>query len=184
MSGEGDAPGVDGKGDGAARTMRVRRGGNGRAQQALVREDGWTPERRETFLQTLAETCNVREAAEAAGMARWSAYRLKQRDPGFARDWERALSIAYDELEAALLRDALFGHEEEEIVTDGEGVVKTRKIRRGRDRGMALRLLAAHRATAERLRGAAMRDVRDGAEVKAELRALLDTVRAKKRVRK
>ena len=43
------------------------------------RHDGWTPERIRTFLDTLAETGVVADAARAAGMSTTSCYRLRNR---------------------------------------------------------------------------------------------------------
>jgi len=60
------------------------------------RADGWTPLRQAKFIGVLAETGSVSAAAERVGMARETAYRLRDK-PGaeeFARAWDAALAIA------------------------------------------------------------------------------------------
>ncbi len=64
------------------------------------RHDGWTPKRRKIFLETLAETANVRAAAMKAGKGACGVYALRRRDAEFARAWDDALSGAMDELVA------------------------------------------------------------------------------------
>ncbi|WP_375198104.1 hypothetical protein [Sphingobium sp.] len=100
-------------------------------QMRAMRKDGFTPELRQRFLETLALTCNVSEAARVVGRNLSTVYYLKRRDPGFARAWKQALSIGHEELKTLMLRQALFGTEDEEIMLDGEGTVKSRKIKRG-----------------------------------------------------
>lgn len=57
----------------------------------FVRRDGWTPARRLAFLSVLAECGNVSAATGMCGMSRESVYRLRRRDPEFARQWDAAL---------------------------------------------------------------------------------------------
>lgn len=59
-----------------------------------MRRDGWTPERRWRFLDSLAAGIDVRRACAAVGMSREGAYRLRRREPAFARDWDSALQSA------------------------------------------------------------------------------------------
>jgi hypothetical protein len=57
------------------------------------RADGWTRERQAAFLVALAATRSVAAAARKVGMARQTAYRLRER-PGaesFARAWDAVL---------------------------------------------------------------------------------------------
>jgi molybdenum-dependent DNA-binding transcriptional regulator ModE len=58
-----------------------------------TRRDGWTPERQLRFLDALARSRSVTQAARAAGMTRESAYRLRKRRDGalFAAAWDRAM---------------------------------------------------------------------------------------------
>ncbi len=60
-------------------------------QAPAVRRDGWSPELKIAFLDHLAATGNVRGACAAAGMSPEAAYRLRRRDPFFARGWGIAL---------------------------------------------------------------------------------------------
>lgn len=67
-----------------------------RARPARPRHDGWTPGRQLDFLDMLARTGSVTRSAQAAGMSRESAYRLRSRQPDglFAAAWDRALAPA------------------------------------------------------------------------------------------
>ena len=59
-----------------------------------VRTDGWTPERQREFIRLLHVRRNVGKAAQAVGMSRRSAYRLRER-PGaesFAAAWDSAFA--------------------------------------------------------------------------------------------
>jgi hypothetical protein len=65
-----------------------------RAKPRKPRSDGWTPERQLRFLDALAGSRNVAEAAGCAGMSRESAYRLRNRPGGalFGLLWDRVLA--------------------------------------------------------------------------------------------
>lgn len=166
---------------GALVVQRSQRGAAGSgAQMRAVRKDGWTPARRKKFLETLSATCNVSEAARAAGRNLSSAYYMRRRDPAFARDWSQALNVGYAELEALLLRQSLFGIEQEEVMLDGEGMVKSRKVKRGHPHVVAVRLLLAHRGTVEKLRAEEMRDTPETEDAVAKMRALMDEVRRRR----
>ncbi len=58
------------------------------------RHDGWTPERQALFLETLADTGCVSDAAARVGLSVESAYRLRRRRDAasFAAAWEGALA--------------------------------------------------------------------------------------------
>lgn len=60
---------------------------------ARPRHDGWTHDKQAAFIVALRRTRNVSRAAEAAGMSREGAYRLRARSSaaGFAAAWDRAL---------------------------------------------------------------------------------------------
>ena len=64
------------------------------ARQHSPRHDGWHPERRLAFLEQLAGTASVTEAARFVEMSRQSARRLYNRDPKFRRGWHAALRRA------------------------------------------------------------------------------------------
>ena len=55
------------------------------------------------FAKVLAETCNVAEAAVAAGRTMATVHRWRSVDAAFAAAWDEALAIGYDRLENALL---------------------------------------------------------------------------------
>lgn len=60
----------------------------------LIRTTGkrWSEEAEAVFLDHLAATCNVSIAAAACGFTRFTAYKRRRRDPGFARRWDEALA--------------------------------------------------------------------------------------------
>ncbi|MBO9525239.1 MAG: hypothetical protein J7517_03785 [Sphingobium yanoikuyae] len=126
--------------------QRQAAGDGVRTQLRQVRRDGWAQTDRALFLAELAETCNVSEAARTVGKSRQAAYGLKQRDADFARDWDAAIEQGYGEIEAMLIRLALHGCESEEIIEDGEGAVKTRKVKRAPNPSLGLQLLKLHAA--------------------------------------
>jgi hypothetical protein len=66
------------------------------AKNHRIRSDGWTGERQLHFLDALARTGNVRDAAAYARMSRESAYRLRDRREGalFGLLWDRILAPA------------------------------------------------------------------------------------------
>lgn len=75
------------------------------------RHDGWTLARTKTFLATLRQTGCVRDACRVIGMSNNSAYRLRQRDPDFARHWQEALVDARRGLVAVAHERAVVGRE-------------------------------------------------------------------------
>lgn len=87
---------------------------------------------RGVFLDTLALSGNVRQAAEAAGGTHDSAFALRRRDPAFADGWDAAVSSVYARLEAELLSRAI-----------GDG-------RADFDAALALKVLARHEGQAPR----------------------------------
>lgn len=62
-----------------------------------------------TFLEVLADTGIVAEAARAAGMHRDSAYSLRTRDPIFAAAWRAALTLARPQVADGLLERSITG---------------------------------------------------------------------------
>lgn len=59
------------------------------------------------FLESLRQTPNVSLAADAAGIARWTAYRWRDTDEEFKGEWLRIAEARLDALEAALHSRAL-----------------------------------------------------------------------------
>jgi len=147
QSGEGAMAARKGAAGRPERVAQRQAAGEGvRTQLRQLRRDGWAQKDRARFLAELAETCNVSEAARTVGKSRQAAYGLKQRDAEFARDWDAAIEQGYGEIEAMLIRLALHGCESEEIIEDGEGAVKTRKVKRAPNPSLGLQLLKLHAA--------------------------------------
>ncbi|MGB7373354.1 hypothetical protein [Pontixanthobacter sp.] len=84
------------------------------------------------FLDKLAETSNVSEAAKAAGVNPSRAYKVRREEQAFARQWHTALVEGYEHLELDLLARLRSGEAKEGPKFDN---------------GAALRLLALHRDT-------------------------------------
>jgi hypothetical protein len=76
---------------------------------AKERRTARTDRAREAFLATLAETCNVSEAARAAKIGRRTAYEWRDDDPSFATAWDQAEQEAADKLEREAWRRAVEG---------------------------------------------------------------------------
>jgi hypothetical protein len=82
----------------------VVRGSNGRRLQiARARLHQWTPRLEDRFLAALAATCNVKAACAEAGMSGPSAYEHRERWPGFAKRWDKAVEMADIRLAFALV---------------------------------------------------------------------------------
>jgi hypothetical protein len=78
------------------------------------RHDGWTIERQKEFLEVLAASASVSDAARAVDMSRTSAYRLYNRaDAGaFRAAWDQALAAARNVLATTAFDRAVNGSEE------------------------------------------------------------------------
>lgn len=76
---------------------------------AKARRTSRTDRARETFLDTLRETCNVSEAARAAGIGRRTAYDWRDADEAFAAEWDDAEDEAIDKLEKVARDRAIDG---------------------------------------------------------------------------
>lgn len=147
-----------------------------------ARVDGWTKARREQFLDHLAATAHVGEAAEAVGMTTTGAYMLRRRDAAFAEQWRAAILCGYDRIEAALIRKAL-GMSHAPVVDSaatgtepGPGEI---------DVNIATHLLARHRATVQntgrKVAATALRATRDAtaATLLRKLEAVEKRIRAR-----
>ena len=124
------------------------------------RHDGWTAVRKTQFLEALADDGNVRAACARVGLSREAAYRLRRRDPLFARAWAAAQVHACESVGEVLGTRAIEGIEEE-IWLRGEVV--------GTKRRYDTRLLLAHMARLDKL--AENEDARADAERFDELLA-------------
>ncbi|MDG2534493.1 hypothetical protein P6144_12595 [Sphingomonas sp. HITSZ_GF] len=97
----------------------------------------WNKTKRDTFLDHLAGTCNVREAAALAGMTAPSVYHLRRKDEDFAEEWHKALLVGYEMLETELLGHVLAGGGDTIARADGRMI----------DVEKAIRLLGLHRTS-------------------------------------
>ncbi|MBO9695292.1 MAG: hypothetical protein J7499_03755 [Sphingopyxis sp.] len=75
------------------------------------RHDGWTPDRQLDFIEALAETACVTQAAKAVGLAPRSAYRLRANPDAqaFRLAWDAALDVGVRRLGDAVLSRAVHG---------------------------------------------------------------------------
>jgi hypothetical protein len=111
---------------------------------APVPGNGWTPGRKALFLDRMAAHGNARAACRAVGLSAEAAYKLRRRDPLFARAWSAALVLARENGEQVLGERAIEGVEEQ-IYYRGELI--------GTRRRYDSRLLLAHLARLDRLAG-------------------------------
>ena len=140
--------GREGEGDGARNSAgnsawddKIVAQSNRPIQAKSGRMRDWTLAKRTAFLTELASSCNVRRATAAVGMAPTTAYKLRDREPAFARAWQAALLIGYERLEAALLARALEAVGEIDFEALDERVALVEKM----TVDQAIRILAQHR---------------------------------------
>jgi len=72
----------------------------------------FTPEKRDRFIEVIAETANVTRAAEAIGVSRMRLYHLRKADEEFKKAWDDAVEIGVAALEDEATRRAVEGWEE------------------------------------------------------------------------
>lgn len=119
---------------------------------------------RADFLDSLAETSNVSEAARRAGINPARAYKVRREEADFARSWMRALWEGYVHLEFEVLRRLR------------EGDLQTAAGEKY-DFANAIRLLTAHRDNAARVQ-AEQRNV-SAAEIRASIDRKVEEIRMK-----
>ncbi len=75
------------------------------------RHDGWTPARQWNFIQVLADTGSVDQAAQSVMMSQSSAYRLRRHpDAGdFRRAWDAALDLTWSQLSQLAIERIRYG---------------------------------------------------------------------------
>ena len=93
--------------------------GNTKPKARRPRRNEWTRAKERTFFTALAETCNVKLAAETAGMSVAGAYWRRKRDAAFRAGWAEAIGAAYQRLELVMLDRALNGTEKIVVRKDG-----------------------------------------------------------------
>ena len=94
--------------DGAELVVRGTGGAGGgkRVQIARARMRGWSPRVEERFLTALGATCNVKAACAEVGLTPASAYGHRRRWPAFARRWDAAVELGYEQIEMGLIECA------------------------------------------------------------------------------
>lgn len=135
----------------------------------------WTARMRESFLDHLAATCNVRASADFIGVDPVSVYALRRRDAKFADAWGEALALGYEMLETLLVGHALSGDPGDVLHCGAEtrsGPVHV---------DLALRLLSAHRhAEGKPRRGGPKRQFASADETDAVLMKKLAAIEARR----
>lgn len=127
----------------AARKPELRIIGGAAPKLRKPRRNEWTKAKEEAFFTALAETCNVKHAAQAAGMSVAGAYLKRKRDAAFRAGWADAIATAYQRLELVMLDRALNGTEKIVIRKDG-----SEERMREYPNQIALHLLKMHRDSA------------------------------------
>ena len=127
---------------GGAKSQLVLAGG-ARPKMRRVSKRDWTKAKEQAFVETLAETCNLTRAAEAAGVSTSSARDRRKADAAFRASCADAIASAYQRLELAILERSLDGTEKIVIRKDGS----EERIREYPN-AVALTLLRMHRDTA------------------------------------
>ena len=74
---------------------------------------GWSAERHRLFIETLAETGSVHQAARSAGLSARSAYGVRVRSRAFAAAWDAAQQLAVGRLSALAFDRAINGRVEQ-----------------------------------------------------------------------
>jgi hypothetical protein len=134
------------------------------------RKREWTKQKEAIFLTTLAETCNVTLACEAAGLSTTSAYNRRRANAAFRAGWAEVLTAAYQRLELVMLDRALNGTEKIVVRKDGS----EERMREYSDR-TAITLLKMHRDGA--MTAMEEPEEADIAEVRARLVEKLERLR-------
>lgn len=108
------------------------------------RHDGWTPDRQLDFIEALAASGCVTEAAKAVGLSKAAAYKLRARPDAqaFRLAWDAAIDFAMAQLVDAALGRAINGVAVP-IFHQGEQVGERREY----PEQLAMFLLAAHAPT-------------------------------------
>lgn len=119
---------------------------------------------RTLFLDTLAETSNVSEAARRAGINPSRAYKVRREESAFRARWSDALSEGYAHLEMETLHRLRMG-------------LEAGKDDRKFDIANALRLLSLHRQSVAHTRALDCED--DEEAILASLNAKIDAMRAR-----
>ncbi len=74
---------------------------------------GWTPKKKDKFIEHLRHTGNVAASARMVGLGRSRAFELRKEDPAFGQAWEEAIDDFVDRCEEELRRRAVEGYKED-----------------------------------------------------------------------
>ena len=69
----------------------------------------WTQRDRQAFIRTLTETGNPAVAAAAIGRSLADVYAMRERWPLLAEEWQKALGVAWEQVENRVLANLLDG---------------------------------------------------------------------------
>ena len=105
--------------------------------------NAWSRDKEKAFLTVLGDTCNVKLAAQEAGVSPQHAYTRRKTHGAFRAGWIEAVGVGYSRLELVLLDRALNGTEK--IVERRDGSIE-RMVEYSNQ--VALTLLKMHRETA------------------------------------
>ncbi len=110
------------------------------------KRNAFTLAKQAKFFARLAETSNVKAAAEHAGVCPTTIWNWRRKDAEFARAWAMALAQGYADLEMRMLAQARFGATSEaEVIVEDDG---KRRARARRDTpGHGRLMLMMHNAT-------------------------------------
>jgi hypothetical protein len=116
----------------------------------VPRSDGWTEEKQRRFIEVLADTGQVRLAAQAVGLSREAAYKLRRSPHGaaFARAWDAARHHAGSLLEDVAFERAIEG-EERPVYNEYGEVIATKRVINDRILMFLLRHLKPERYAAD-----------------------------------
>ena len=135
----------------------------------------WNAKMRESFLDHLAATCNVRASAEYIGVDPVSVYALRRRDSTFADAWGEALALGYEMLETLVVGHALSGDTGDVLNCGAEARSGPVSVE------LAMRLLTIHRtAQGKPKRGGPKRQFATADETDAVLMKKLAAIEARR----
>lgn len=119
---------------------RIVPGKSRKLQVAGTRRKLFDRKAQAVFLEHLAASCNVKQAAAAAGFRHSTVYRLRITDPLFREGWDRVIEQGYARLELIMLEQAMRGAEP--IALSGDGDAPEGEAW---DRDLAMQLLREHK---------------------------------------
>ena len=121
----------------------------------------WPPAQRRQFILCLTDTADPQAAARLVGRTLFDAFALKDADPAFAADWERAVGIVWACVEFRVLAELLAPD-----APDAAGGARSRKASGFLDSKVALAIVQARpngpaSVSGRAVPGAVVDDVRD-----------------------